>query len=121
MPDLNAWLSQRGRRGLPTTARAVRAWQRILDRPSSVVVYRGGTAQAAQTVRVEFGDVVNARRDAGEASARTVTLLGVADHPEAADTDLRKGDRFTLAGAQYEVVDVIAAPGEIQARAERLT
>ncbi len=121
MPDLDAWLSQRGRRAISAATRAVRAWQRILDRPSSVVVYRGGAAQAAQTVRVEFEGGATFRREAGEASARTVTLLGVADHPEEADTDLRKGDRFTLAGAQYEVKDVIAVPGEIQARAERLT
>lgn len=121
MPSYTGWL----RRDPASVAevRAVLAWQRISDKPTSITVYRAGVPQTAQTVRVEFrrqvGDYI--RRDAGEASVHDVILFGVADHPSEDDTDLAKGDRFTLSDGQYQVMDVIEVPGEVQATAERIS
>lgn len=126
MPDLSALLAQRGQRGINAAVRAVRAWQRIQDRATTITVYRGNpaVAQTAQVVRVEF-DSTTARviQQAGQAAQQGVILFGVRDHPDSdvPDTDLKKGDRVMLADGNYQVISVIDLPGEIQARAERLS
>jgi len=126
MPDLSALLAQRGQRGINAAVRAVRAWQRIQDRATTITVYRGNpaVAQTAQVVRVEF-DSTTARviQQAGQAAQQGVILFGVRDHPDndVSDTDLKKGDRVMLADGNYQVISVIDLPGEIQARAERLS
>lgn len=126
MPDLNALLAQRGQRGINAAVRAVRAWQRIQDRATTITVYRGNpaVAQTAQVVRVEF-DSTTARviQQTGQAAQQGVILFGVRDHPDSdvPDTDLKKGDRVMLADGNYQVISVIDLPGEIQARAERLS
>lgn len=126
MPDLSALLAQRGQRGINAAVRAVRAWQRIQDRATTITVYRGNpaVAQTAQVVRVEF-DSTTARviQQTGQAAQQGVILFGVRDHPDSdvPDTDLKKGDRVMLADGNYQVISVIDLPGEIQARAERLS
>lgn len=126
MPDLNTLLAQRGQRGINAAVRAVRAWQRIQDRPTTITVYRGNpaAAQTAQTVRVEFDNTTaQVIRQAGQAAQQGVILFGVRDHPDTdvLDTDLKKGDRVTLSDGNYQVISVLDLPGEIQARAERLS
>lgn len=122
MPDFDQWLILRGRRSIPTIARAIMAWQRIQDRATTLTVYRDGAALAdTQTVRIEFDSTSSDRHEAGEASVRGIVLFGVKGHPDAADTNLQKGDRFALGSDQYEVKDVIEVPGEVQARAERIS
>jgi hypothetical protein len=124
MPDYNEWL---GNRTSPINAavRAVRAWARIQDRATSITVYRGGAAQPAQTVRLEYDSRRGAQilQMAGEASLSRVIVFGVVNHPDPTitDTDLRKGDRFTLPDGDYEIQSVITLPGEIQATAERIS
>ncbi len=120
MPDINNYLILRARRSIPAVVRAIMAWQRIQDRATSITVYRDSVAQTAQTVRIEYSSVANDRREAGQASVRDLVIFGVVDHPDVADTNLQKGDRFAIGSDQYEVKDVIELPGEIQARAERI-
>jgi hypothetical protein len=100
------------------------AWQRIQDRATTITVYRDGAALAGtQTVRIEYSTIANERRGAGEASVRDIVLFGVMDHPDVAvtDTNLKKDDQFSLADGIYRVLDVIVIPGEVQARAERIS
>lgn len=120
MPDFDAFLGNRGNRAISATARAIMAWQRIQDRATSITVYRGSVAQTAQTVRIEYSSVTNERREAGQASLRDIVIFGVQDHPDVSDTNLQKGDQFTLTDGTYRVIDVIDLPGEVQARAERI-
>jgi hypothetical protein len=123
MPDFDQYLILRGRRSIPAVVRAIMAWQRIQDRATVITVYRNGAAQTAQSVRIEYSSVANDRRAAGEASVRESVIFGVMDHPNVAvpDTNLLKGDRFTVGSEQYEIKDVIVLPGEVQARAERIS
>ena len=121
MPSYDGWLGNRNY-SINAERRAVRAWARIQDRPTSITVYRGSTAQTAQTVRIEYDSGAGQEiREAGQASIQKLIVFGVQDHPEEDDTDLQKDDRFTLADGNYRVVSVIYVPGEIQAKAERIT
>jgi hypothetical protein len=122
MPDYTDWLAQ-GTSSINAVWRAVRAWKRISDRVTSITVYRGRVAQTAQSVRIEYDSIrgLNVRHDAGEAVIARVILFGVADHPTVTDTNLQKGDQFTLADGMYEVKSVIYVPGEVQATAERIS
>ena len=74
------------------------------DREESVVIRRGSTSLAAQTVRIaRAGTASGQRADVGtleEAQQRVVVLGGIT-------LDIRPGDRFNdLAGILYEVVAV---------------
>ena len=74
------------------------------DREESVVIRRGSTTLAAQTVRIaRAGTASGQRADVGtleEAQQRVVVLGGIT-------LDIRPGDRFNdLAGILYEVVAV---------------
>lgn len=124
MPDRDAFLARRPvARTIVAADRAARAWARIQDRPTSITVYRDSIAQTAQTVRIEATNsrANIERRDAGEVSVLSIILFGVRGHATQADTDLERGDLFTYGGGQYRVIDVWRLPGEVQARAERLT
>lgn len=104
--------------------RAVSAWLRIQDRPTSISIMRGSDDLEAQTVRIEYSTQAGeASGRAGVSAVRDVTIFGVADHPDASveDTDIQKADRIVLSGSEYRVVDVVAYPGEVQAFAERVT
>lgn len=59
----------------------------------------------------------------GQASVITLIIFGVKDHPTQADTDIADDDQFRLVsgGPIYRVKDVIALPGEIQAKAVRVS
>lgn len=104
-------------------ARAVAAWRRITEKPSSVIILRGNDDLPAQTVRIERGGTMPAEPSGGSntvAAQQSVIIFGVVDHPTEADTNIRKGDRFVLNGAdEYRVIDTFVYPGEIQATAER--
>lgn len=107
------------------THRASRAWMRIQRDPTSITVIRGGAAQTAQTVRVEFSPLNMARQSQGmtaNQSRRDLIVFGVRNHPDATvlDTNLKRGDRFTINSTIYVVTDVNdVVPGEIQADCER--
>ena len=103
--------------------RAAAAWNRIQDRPTSVTLYRSGSALGAQTVRIEYSEAsTSSERQgvAGQPSERQVIIFGVQDHPTVSDTNIQRGDLLKFEGATYKIVDVINLPGEIQAYTERL-
>lgn len=108
------------------TGRAVDAWQRISEKPTSIALKRDdGTAVAAQTVRVEWsstsgGGSGEKTGPGGASSVRYGTLFGVLNHPFEDDTDIRRGDRFALNGYQYKIVDVLVTLGELQGRFEAM-
>lgn len=119
MPDLNAWRVHS--REAQTAGRAVSAWQRIQDSPTSISLARGDVDLDPQTVRIEWTTVHEKQGEGGEVAARGLVIFGVAGHPTVADTDIQRGDRFRLNGGNYHVIDVAGYPGEIQASAIRLT
>lgn len=119
MPDFAAWRSD-------PAARAAEAWQRIEEQTVTVTIRRGTATLAAQTVRVEPGD--SAREDLDLRRGLNVmpgvqraVVFGVRQHPTVADTDIERGDRFVIGATEFEVIAVIAAPGEVQALCEART
>jgi hypothetical protein len=71
---------------------------------------RGGLAQSAEVVRIEFLSRPREMETAGGQTVIVDTLvLGYKGHPSIDETDLQRGDRFGVAGQQYEVM--VIAPG----------
>ena len=127
MPDIDRWLANDKSRTQAAPGRAARAWNRVLDRPSTITVRRGlagGTYVTldAQTVRIDFDNYGTVMAtDAGDVVVQTGVVYGVKDHPSASvdDTDLKPHDRFIYGGAEYIVTHIITPPGELQARITR--
>lgn len=126
--DFNTWLGAPGSdlSPLATTAaaqRAVAAWKRISDKPTSVAFRKpDDTDLAAQSVRLEFDDSARrAESEAGRGTVRRLIIFGVKDHPTVTDTDVRKGYRLIHDGGEYTVVSVIDSIGERQAIAEKIS
>lgn len=120
MPDLEAWLANDVVR--PGT-RAVLAWRRINDRPTSIIIRRGGTTLDAQTVRIEWSGYAREDEDIEVAvdampGVGRLTVFGVRGHPTLPDTDIQRGDRFIIGAAEAEVLAVMLPPGEAQAVCE---
>ncbi len=105
---------------LSPAQRAINAWQRINDKPSSITIYRNAVAQTAQTVRIEFDD--GSKQDTlskagGTTNERELVIFGVKDHPSITTTDIKDDDSFVYDSQTYQVKGVIRLPGEVQARA----
>ncbi len=121
MADFDAWLT--GNTHAPVgSERAVLAWRRIQDKPTSITINRDGVTHPAQTVRIEYNETGRViMGEANSASAvRDVILFGVKNHPTVADTNLQYGDRFAYNGQIFKVVFVITTIGEIQANCEAI-
>lgn len=120
MPDEAAWLAKGTLESMTAAVRAVLTWRHIRARPTSVVLLRGATLLAAQTVRIEEAPAGERSGPAAVSAKRSVTVFGVTGHPDATvlDTDIQRGDRFNYGGAQYKVVDVLTYPGQLQCVAE---
>jgi hypothetical protein len=118
VPNIGNWLTSDPQ--VQAQVRAAAAWRRIQEKASSVAILRGSTPLAAQTVRLEFDNTVTetAAGGAGRASIRKVTLFGIRDHATEANTNVQRGDAFSINGVQYRVVDVVYTIGEVQATAE---
>ena len=119
MPSFESW---RGNE----QARAAEAWARISEQPTTITIRRGGESLAAQTVRVEFSD--SAREDLDVRRGLNVmpgvqraVVFGVRNHARVADTNIQRGDRFVIEATEFEVMAVIAVPGEVQAVCEART
>jgi hypothetical protein len=123
MPSISGWLGNNRLTPVNAGIRAVAAWKRINDKPVSIVVTRGGANQAAQTVRIEFDEIQTDVSAAGDVSRRNLVIFGVKDHPSESitDTSLLPKDLVKYGGLNYEIRDVIDLPGEIQARATRIS
>lgn len=100
-----------------TASRAVTNWQRVLERPTTIVVERLGYAQQ---VRLSYArNVFRESEHAGETISREVVVYGVVGHPDPTvpDTVLMPNDVFRIdgSGTEYIIEDVIQVPGGIQA------
>jgi hypothetical protein len=81
----------------------------IADKATPITVIRSGTAQAAQTVRLE--GLTSARQVLGADGNTTHTIsaivFGYKGHPTITDTSLQPGDRFAVGGVLYEVIMLV--------------
>ncbi|MCZ2099715.1 MAG: hypothetical protein LC121_26325 [Anaerolineae bacterium] len=119
MPDFDTW---RGN----TQARAVEAWARISEQPTTITIRRGMETLDPQTVRVEYGDSAREDLDVRRGlnivpGVQRAVMFGVRNHPTVADTNIQRSDRFVVDTTEFEVVAVIPAPGEVQAICEART
>lgn len=120
MPALDSWLSSGNITIMSASARAAQEWQRIQDRPSSVVVTRVGVQLAAQTVRIEADNTARWRDGAlVDRGIQTVTVFGIRGHATLPDTNIQRSDLITFSdGTVYEVIAINTPPGEVQALCE---
>lgn len=111
MPNIDNYVS---------TNRADDAWARINDKSSSIKLVRKDTTLAAQTVRLELDNTTTEVTGAGGTivSVQRGRVFGVRGHCSIANTDIKKGDRFSVDGVQYRVLSIINQTGEIQAAVE---
>jgi len=120
MLDLSAWtsgtLKTAQQRTIQAQRRAADAWQRIADKPTSVVFRTDtGATLTSQTVRVEWDNRAGqANSDAGQTPRMNTIVYGIRDHATLPDTDIAEGYRFVLNGDEYTIQDVILQIGEIQ-------
>jgi hypothetical protein len=128
MPDIDAYVYGSTKAdsayGIDAAARAVDAWRRIQDKPTSITVLRTSGDLDPQTVRLELPTSSQDQLgQGGRTAGRSAVVLGVKNHPDSdvADTDIQKGDRFLVAaeGAEYKVLDIVFYAGQVQAFAER--
>lgn len=117
MPNFNNWTATDAIDPVP---RAVDAWRRISDKPTSLTLKRSSSTLPAQTVRVEFDNAQNSETKGGTgfSSQRAVVVFGVRGHPTVANTDIQRGDLFALNGYKFRVLEVIYQLGEVQATCE---
>lgn len=120
MATLTSWLSSGSHSILSAEDRAALAWRRINHRPTEITIRRGNGSSAEvldeQTVRVEWdnaasiNDGINTTR-----GTQRVVIFGIRDHAKLPDTDIRRGDQFSLNGVRYDVLSIMTPPGEVQA------
>jgi hypothetical protein len=73
------------------------------DRPVSIAIRRNGATLAAQTVRIARGGNIQAgTTDADGLQAAVGAVIVVGD----ATLDIQPSDKFTVAGALYEVIAI---------------
>lgn len=120
MPDLTGWLGSDEQ--ISAERRARDAWRRINRKSIGITLARGNVDLDEQTVRIEYNsDVSETKGEVGISSRIILTVFGVRDHATVANTNIKRGDRFTHNGHQYKVVDVVENPGDIQARCEAMS
>ncbi len=99
------------------TERTTRTASHIADKPTAIVLYRAGTAQASQTVRIELSGGVSNAGNVAVANMQTykrgVVLFGLPTF------NVQIGDTFGYQGARFTVTGITTHSGEIQAHAER--
>lgn len=124
MPDFSNWLGTN--RVIDPTFRAVRAWSRILEKPSEIEVVRVNPVTLVRTVhtvtvRLEFdneGDEYATVGNTGVNQMQECVIFGIQDHPTLPDTNLQRDDTFYYAGGNFRVVMVAPTLGELQFLAE---
>ena len=102
---------------------AARAWSLIQRKPQNIVLQRGTTSLAAQTVRVTYSTEETPIEGMGGAqgSRRDVVVFGVKNHPTVTDTDIKRGDKFSYEDRLFKITDVITNLGSIQATGEAVS
>lgn len=126
MPTFANWLSSS--RVIDPAARAVAAWNRIQQKPSTITVVRLTPITQARTthevtVRLEFdnnSDEYNTVGNSGVNIMGECLVFGVRDHPDSnvPDTDLKRDDTFYYEGFTFRIINLIPTIGEIQFLAE---
>lgn len=120
MATFSNWLSSS--RVIDPAARAVAAWNRIQQKPSTVTVVRltpitGARTTHEVTVRLDASnqsDEYNTIGNSGVNIMGETMAFGIQNHPTLPDTDLRRDDTFYYRGANYRVINVINTIGELQ-------
>lgn len=98
--------------------RAEKAWSRIQEKPTSILIVRGKSLSLAeQTVRLEYGSAQRERKgdDDAKSSMRNIVVYGVQGHPTIPDTNIKRNDRFAVNGQVWRIEDVVYVIGGIQA------
>jgi len=119
MADASAWIG--AGTGTVSRDRAADAWERILEKPTTITIKRGNATLPAQTVRFEYSNQQGsqeAKGGAGLSSNQQAVVFGIRGHESEPDTDIKRDDRFTVDGLQIRVISVIYQTGEVQARCE---
>jgi hypothetical protein len=124
MPKFANWLVSR--RVVDEEARAIAAWARIQEKPSTLTVVRVTPVTNVRTthevvVRVEYDNESDEYATVGNMGVNQMgeaVLFGVRNHPTEEDTNLQRGDTFFYAGANFRVVMIIPTIGELQFLAE---
>jgi hypothetical protein len=127
MSRLDDWRNT-SRLSQPTAAeRASSVWFWINRKAHSLVFTRGATTLTAQTVRIEWDNVQGQESTSasGRGSKNLLRIFGIQGHSTYADTDIQRGDRFSLNSTNsrlnYEVISVDKTQiGQIQATAEEM-
>lgn len=111
MPDFNAYLSNYPNIPMLNQTSVV---ARFIDEKPSVITIQdrnGSAVVGTQTVRIE--PMSNQAREQIGANVVTeqeyVMIHGYKNHPTITDTDLRRGDRFTVdnMGGLYDVINIV--------------
>lgn len=111
---------------LRASDRAAAQWERIQEKPTSIVIVRGtATTLAAQTVRIELSSTVSGSQVTGDGGGASGSqdgyVFGIHGHATLPDTDIQRDDRFVSDGVQYRVITVVKTIGQIQASIEAQT
>lgn len=128
MPDLGRFLDWAGKAAdmAGEAARAEGVEYMLGHRGVSIMLVRGGSALAAQTVLlVPARARTESTGEAGQAARAQMTLIGTKGHPTLTDLNIQRGDRFrypnAAGGTQYEVTHVDRTqPGKVEARADAM-
>lgn len=111
-PNIDAWTTNTFPLGAWSndTDPGVANAQLLTDKTTTITVRRGDTTKSAQNVRIEElrardRDVVS---EAGLTAKVDALVIGYKGHPTISDTDLQRGDRFSVEGGdQYDVVAIM--------------
>lgn len=120
MPTFANWLN--GSRVIDPATRAVAAWRRIQEKPSTLTVVRltpitGARTTHEVTVRLEFDNNSDEYATVGTMGVNIMgecLVFGVRDHPTEPDCDLRRDDVFYYEGFNFRIINVIPTIGELQ-------
>lgn len=126
MPNFDAFFNpalNTQRFGITAAQRAGAAWQRIQDNPVTVAVWRGGSFDHNETVRLEWDNSTTplGSTETTVAVMTRVIAFGIKNHATLTDTDISEGDELAYQGEIFQVKDVATPPGELQARCVRVT
>jgi len=120
MPDMGLYSSAMASRLQPEAERAARAWARIQDKKTDIVIIRDGTELPEQSVRLEYDNAGRIVQTViGGKSKQGLTVFGVLNHPDSSisDTDVIENDRFIVGNKEYKIISILVQLGEIQAYA----
>lgn len=108
MGKIDAWTGNSFPSDWIDVDRGVDTARLIADKSTSITVIRAGVAQAAQSVRIEdMGRPREFQTEGGQTMIADTLILGYFGHPTIIDTDLQTGDRFAVAGVNYDVVGLL--------------